>query len=494
MDQTDREKPAVKSILEQLEAGTDEDLNVQKISSVLPEGVSSRAVYKDILRIALPASVELMLSSLVSMVDLMMVGGLGTWAITSVGLTTQPKFLLMTMVMSMNVGATALVAQSKGAGRQEAAKRYARQAVTVNLLMGAALSLVGLLAAGPLVSFMGAKTQQIQDAGTAYLQIQMASFLFFSLTSTLTAVLRGIGDSRTAMYYNSAANLSNIVLNYLLIHGHCGFPRMEVAGASLATAISQVLACLLAIAAVSGKKCYLHMSLTDDFRPSRQEIAEIASIGLPAALEQFMMRIGSLIFSKTVASLGTLEFAAHQVCMNIQSLTMMNGQVFSISATSLMGQSLGKRRPDMAQAYTTRCRRCGMSVAILMGLAFVLFGKPLSGLYTDDEACILICVEILWIVAFIQPFQSSQFIVAGALRGAGDTKFVAKLTFYTVLLLRPGLAILAVHGFHMGLPGAWLAITADQILRSALIALRYRSGQWKQLPLLRAAKNNKKNS
>lgn len=174
--------------------------------------------------------------------------------------------------------------------------------------------------------------------------------------------------------------------------------------------------------------------------------------------------------------------------MNIQSLTMMNGQVFSISATSLMGQSLGRRRPDMAQAYTTRCRRCGMSVAVLMGLAFVLFGRPLSGLYTEDAACILICVEILWIVAFIQPFQSSQFIVAGALRGAGDTKFVAKLTFYTVLLLRPGLAILAVRGFHMGLPGAWLAITTDQILRSALIALRYRSGQWKQLPLLRAGK------
>lgn len=489
MDKTNTGKPAKKIILEQLEPGTDDDLKVQKISSTLPEGISSRDVYKDILRIALPASVELMLSSLVSMVDLMMVGGLGTWAITSVGLTTQPKFLLMTMVMSMNVGATALVAQSKGAGKQDAAKKYARQAVTVNLLMGAVLSLIGLLTARPLVSFMGAKTPDILNAGTAYLQIQMASFLFFSMTSTLTAVLRGIGDSKTAMYYNSAANLCNIVLNYLLINGHYGFPRMEVAGASLATAISQVLACALAILAVSKRKCYLHMSLRDDFRPSRQEISEIAAIGLPAALEQFMMRIGSLIFSKTVASLGTLEFAAHQVCMNIQSLTMMNGQVFSISATSLMGQSLGRRRPDMAQAYTTRCRRCGMTVAVLMGLAFVIFGAPLSGLYTEDVACIAICVEILWIVAFIQPFQSSQFIVAGALRGAGDTKFVAKLTFFTVLLLRPGLAILAVNGFHLGLPGAWLAITTDQILRSALIAFRYRSGKWKQLPLLHAAKS-----
>nr|WP_305133416.1 MATE family efflux transporter [uncultured Acetatifactor sp.] len=151
MDKTNTGKPAKKLILEQLEPGTDDDLKVQKISSTLPDGISSRSVYKDILRIALPASVELMLSSLVSMVDLMMVGGLGTWAITSVGLTTQPKFLLMTMVMSMNVGATALVAQSKGAGKQDAAKKYARQAVTVNLLMGAVLSFIGLLTARPLV-------------------------------------------------------------------------------------------------------------------------------------------------------------------------------------------------------------------------------------------------------------------------------------------------------------------------------------------------------
>ena len=92
------------------------------------------------------------------------------------------------------------------------------------------------------------------------------------------------------------------------------------------------------------------MNLHDDFRPSRKELAEIAAIGLPAALEQFMMRIGSMIFSKAVASLGTVEFAAHQVCMNIQSLTMMNGQVFSFSSTSLTGQSLGKKRPDMAHA------------------------------------------------------------------------------------------------------------------------------------------------
>lgn len=468
------------TVLDRLPAGTQEDLTAGKISRTLPQGIAGSEVYRDILHIALPASVELVLSSLVSMIDLIMVGNLGTWAITAVGLTTQPKFLLMTMVMAMNVGATALVAQSRGAADRALAQKYARQAILMNLILSILLSVIGFLTARPLIRFMGAEDTKILNAGTAYLKIQMAGFLFFALTSTITALLRGIGNSKTAMYYNTAANLVNIVLNYLLIHGRLGFPRLEVAGASLATAVSQFVACVLAVIAISRRDCYLHISIHDDFRPGRREIAEIAAIGLPAALEQFMMRIGSTIFSRAVASLGTLEFAAHQVCMNIQSLTMMNGQVFSISATSLMGQSLGKKRPDMAHAYTVRCKRCGMTVAMTLGILFVLFGRRLSGLYTNDRVCIDLCVQILWIVAFIQPFQSSQFIVAGALRGAGDTGFVAKLTFFTVMLLRPGLALLAINRFSLGLPGAWLAITTDQILRSILIAWRYRSGKWKQ--------------
>ena len=468
------------TVLDHLPAGTDADLAKGKIPHTLPDGVTNRAVYQDILQIALPASVELILSSFTSMADLIMVGNLGTWAITAVGLTTQPKFILMTMVMAMNVGSTALVAQSRGSGNREAAQKYARQAMLLNLTLSILLSVVGFVTARPLVLFMGAKDGHILSAGTAYLQIQMAGFVFFSLTSTITALLRGIGDSKTAMYYNTVANLVNLILNYLLINGHLGFPRLEVAGASLATTISQIVSCILAVIAISKKSCYIHMNLHDDFRPSRKELAEIAAIGLPAALEQFMMRIGSMIFSKAVASLGTVEFAAHQVCMNIQSLTMMNGQVFSISSTSLTGQSLGKKRPDMAQAYTTRCKRCGMAIAITLGILFVIFGRPLSGLYTNDATCITLCIQILWIVAFIQPFQSSQFIVAGALRGAGDTKFVAKLTFFTVMLLRPGLALLAINVFSLGLPGAWFAILTDQILRSALIAWRYQSGRWKE--------------
>ena len=175
--------------LDQLPPGSDRDMKSERVSKRLPDGITSSMLYQDILRIALPATVELMLSSLVSMMDMIMVGGLGTWAISAVGLTTQPKFILMTMSMSINVGATALVAQAKGAGKQEKARSYTRQALLLNLLLAILVSITGFLFSRPMVRFMGAADEHILNAlpicrfrwpASYFLHSQVSSQLFFA--------------------------------------------------------------------------------------------------------------------------------------------------------------------------------------------------------------------------------------------------------------------------------------------------------------------------
>ena len=158
--------------------------------------------------------------------------------------------------------------------------------------------------------------------------------------------------------------------------------------------------------------------------------------GIPALVEQVFMRAGMIMYTKTVASLGTVAYATHQICMNIQAMSFMNGQAFSVSATSLVGQSLGKKRPDMAQAYCSRTRRVGMTVSIVLALTFFFFGRYIVSLYTDEIEVIEQGSRILMFVALVQPLQSSQFILAGALRGAGDTRATAIIIFITVLLVR----------------------------------------------------------
>jgi len=472
----------VRLALELVEPGDLESCQqVERVTKQLPTGITSKMLYQDIIRIAWPAFMEFILTQLASMVDMMMVGQLGPWAIAAVGLTNQPKFLLMTMFMAMNVGATALIARYKGEGNQQKANMVLRQALLLTFVLSAISSIVGFIYSEPMIRFMGAADEQTLNGGTVYLKIQMVGFVVLALTSTITAALRGVGDSRTAMIYNLIANVVNVIFNYMMIYGHFGFPRMEVIGASIATVIGQCTAFVLAMFSVLRGNRYIKLSFKDDFRPKWDIMKSIVNIGMPAMAEQLVMRAGMIAYSKTVASLGTVAFATHNVCMNIQSMSFMNGQAFGVSATSLTGQSLGRRRPDMAQAYSRYTRRLGMMTSLVLALTFILFGREIVALYTDDEVVIQQGTQILKLVAIIQPFQSSQLILSGALRGAGDTRSTAIIIFITVLLVRPGLAMFTIHVLNWGLIGAWIALMADQFLRSLLVLLRFNSGKWKTI-------------
>lgn len=473
--------PLALDLVEEGTTASAQAAGAKKVDTKLPAGVTSRHLYRDIVRIAWPSLVELTLTQLTSMVDLMMVGTLGPVAIAAVGLTTQPKFLLMTMFIAMNVGATALVARYKGAGRKERANQILRQALLLTLITSGIASLLGYVFAEDMVRFMSSGDPAAVPDATVYLKIQMVGFVPFALTSTITATLRGVGNTRIAMIYNLVANVVNVMGNYVLINGHFGFPRLEVAGASLATIIGQGAAFLMAAYVILNGDSYLRLRLRDGFAPVWQDIKSIFNIGLPAMVEQLLMRAGVIVFIRTVASLGTVAFATHNIAMNIQALSFMSGQAFAVSATSLVGQSLGKKRPDMAQAYANHTRRVGLGVALVIGFIFFFFGRQVVGLYTNELEIMVQGAAVLKLVALTQPFQSSQFILAGALRGAGDTRATAVITFITVMLVRPGLAILHVKYLGWGLIGAWAAMVADQLLRSLLVVLRYNSGKWKTI-------------
>ena len=448
---------------------------------LVPEGYHSKGLYKDVFSIAWPALLELILSQLASMADMMMVGGLGAWAIAAVGLTTQPKFLLMMMIMALNVGATALVARFRGAGDQESANKVFRQAITLTFAISLICSVVGYFFSRNLVIFMGAQEEAVINGGTIYLQIQMLGFVPLMLTSTVTASMRGAGFSRQALVYNTVSNLVNIVLNFLLIEGRFGFPRLELFGASLATSIGQCIAFTIAISLMLSQKYYIRLRLKDSFKPDFSLIARISRIGVPALLEQGFMRVGVIIFSREIAGLGTIAFATHNVAMNIQALSFMSCMAFSTASTSLVGQSLGKKNPTLAECYCSRSRRLGQLIAIVLMVIFTLFGRQIVSLYNDDPAIVDTGSKILLMLVAILPLQSSQLITAGSLRGAGDTRFTAFVTFCTIFLLRPGLAILLINYTPLGLYGAWIALISDQLLRSVFVLWRYASGVWKKI-------------
>ena len=476
----DEKKKAV-TVLDGLPYGDEDDEGQVYNTKTMPEGVTSKALYKDILVLCVPSLIELTLMQLASMVDQMMVGQLGSWATAAVGLTTTPKFLLSTVFMSMNVGTMAMVGRYRGQNNSEKANQILRQAFLLNGLAAIIMAIVGVFASEGLVRFManGGQSEEVIKAGTDYLVVQCIGMFTVSLCSAIGNSQRGSGDSKTGMYYNGIANILNVGFNWVLIYGHLGFPRLEVLGASIATVLGQFIALIIALFTIRRRNKFIRLEFPKgSFRFEKEPLMNIIKIGIPAAIEQLFMRVGMIIFNRTVSGLGQIELATHSICMNIQALTFMNGQGFATATTALVSQSLGKRRRDMAKLYSKKGQTLATWCAVILAVFIFVAHRFLLGLYSHEEAVIELGSMLLTMVAFIQPVQSTQFVLAGSMRGAGDTKYSAMVTLMTATILRTVLALIFVNVFHWGLMGAWYAMMADQAVRTILIVARYRSNKW----------------
>lgn len=481
-----QKQKVVKTTIDTLEFG---EIDAEKEGKYkkykLPDGVDRGMMRSDILTIALPSLVELVLTSLTSMADQIMVGRLpgqlGVQALSAVGLCMNPKVILMTALMAINTGTTAVVARYRGMGNQEKANQTFKQSLIFNIFLSAIMMVIGVVFARELIGLIAGNgiSETTVEYAVTYFRIQMYGFIPLMMTNTVTSTLRAIGDSKMPMVYNTIANVVNLFFNYGLIYGKLGMPEMDVAGASLATVIGQCVAFVIAMYIMFSKKRYVYLDFKEKTGYNKTIMSNVLGIGLPSMLEQLCLRIGIIIYSRIVASLGDIAYATHMVCMNIQSLTFMSGMAFQNSATTLMGQSLGRRRLDMADNYTRMTRNISFWISCVIGVILALFGGQIVNIYNSTPEIVEMGGKLLAIVAITQPFQSSQFVTTGALRGAGDTKYPAVVIFICTLIVRSVLGYIFVIQLNMGLIGAWFAIVVDQLLKTAMIFARYNTGKWR---------------
>jgi putative MATE family efflux protein len=450
-----------------------------EISAIGGEETLSRAQIRGrIFSLAGPAIAESLLVHLVSMVDMMMVGGLGAYAITSIGLSNQAVFTANAVFSAISTGSTAVVARLVGAKDLTEANRAARQSFVMAAIAAMILGLGVVLFAPNIIHFMKAEEDVLPHA-LAYARIAGGSMVFSLTAMILNGVLRGAGDMKTPMRVNITANLINVVFNYLLIYGVGPFPRLEVAGAAWATLLSRVVALIMVLRVFFGGKFIIHFSLRDSFKPEWPMLKRILNVGIPASIEHLIMRMGMMLYARTVSGLGTVAYAAHQISLNAEGITFTPGMGFSMASTTLVGQSLGAKRPERASQFGLEARRLAMISMGLLGLVLFFFPRQLIGLYTDDPEVIEMGVICLRIIAFAQPIMGSTFVLTGSLRGAGDTRFVMLITLFGVWVGRLGMAYLLVEVFQLGLRGAWYAMVFDQAIRATFGYLRWRHGGWK---------------
>jgi len=434
--------------------------------------------------LAWPAVIESFFIAFAGIVDSLMVSSLGPYAVAAVGLTTQPRYVGLALFIAINIAVSAMVARRKGEENRKGANSTLLLAVLFTVTAGVLVSIACVVFAEPIMLLSGAEPDTF-DSSVLFFKIIMGCMMFNIVSLVINSALRGCGNTRISMKTNLTGNLINIIGNYLLVQGKFGFPMLGVAGSAIATVIGTVVACIMSISSLFDKNSFISIPymISEKIGLSFDAIKPMMKITLSTFSEQILLRIGFMSVAVMAAKQGTAAFAAHQVGMNIMGLSFSFGDGMQMAAVSLIGQSLGQEKPEMAKKYGSICQAMGVSIAIVLSILYLVFGRMIYEMFFAEVEIIDIGVTIMKLMVIIVLMQLPQVIFMGCLRGAGDVVFTTIASTISVTILRPLASFVFCYTLGFGIVGLWLGVVVDQFVRLALTTWRFSSGVWTKVKL-----------
>ncbi len=438
---------------------------------------------KTALQLAYPSIIESFFVALAGLVDSYMVSGLGPEAVAAVGLTTQPKFLALSVFIALNVSISALVARRFGEKRKKDANEILVTALVAVIVLSLIFSVLFVVFGSPILKLCGSN-EDTHGMALSYYTIIIGGMFFNCLQMAINAALRGIGDTKITMRTNLTANTVNIIFNYLLIGGQFGFPRLGVVGAAIATVLGTVVSSMMSLASLMKNERFLSLPyiFREKIRPTLASVKNLIRIGYSVFLEQILLRAGFMATAVMAADQGTGPMAAHQVCMNILSLSFAFGDGLQAAAVALIGRSLGEGKPLLAKEYGQVCQKIGGICSVVLAVAFFFGAKPLMTVFFPaDPDIVSVGTGLMYMIIFIVLFQIRQVIYMGCLRGAGDTLYTAVAATVCVTVIRTAISYLACYTLGYGIIGVWMGVMGDQVARFLFSTLRFRDGKWMKI-------------
>ena len=434
-------------------------------------------IRRSVMTLALPVTVSSLLQRTEGIVAVFLVGGLGAIPIAAVGLGQLLAFIATTLMSGLSVGTNVIIAQQWGARRHQEVGQAARHFLGLSLLVSFALAVLGLSTNRFIMELLGAQAEVIALA-LPYSTLIFLVIPFTILLAVLSSILQGTGDTKTPMYAMIMVNLLHITLAYPLIYGRWGWPAFGVKGAAVAVGIAEATGSL-----------YLFLRCRSILQPSKRLRLDLFralwAVGAPVSGERIVQQAGILLYTKIVLLYGTVSYAAHQVGLSIESLSFLPGYGFAIAAATMVGQSIGAGKYTRAKLENWEANRLATFIMSMMGVVFFFFPYVLLRVFTNDGAVIELGTVFLKIVALLQVPLALTMVLAGSLRGAGDTHFIMVATMIGMWGVRLPIAFIAGYWLSLGLLYVWLAMIADWTVRMALMLWRYRSERWKTIQVFR---------
>ncbi|HET7427628.1 MAG TPA: MATE family efflux transporter [Gemmatimonadales bacterium] len=437
------------------------------------EGPIGRAI----LILSVPMVLEVLLESVFAVADIFWVSHLGPDAVASVGLTESLLTLIYALAMGLGIGATATVARRIGEKDPEGAARAAVQALLLALFVSVLLGITGALLAPTLLRLMGASPSVIAT-GRGYATIMLGGEAAIIILFVVNAVFRGAGDAAIAMRVLWLANIINIVLGPLLIFGVGPFPELGVTGAAIATTFGRSVGATYAVVRLFRRGSRVpaarrHLAL--DFGVMAQMLRLAAS----ASLQNLIGMASWIGLVRILAGYGSEALAGYTIAVRLIIFALLPSWGLSNAAATMVGQGLGARKPERAEASVWRAGRYNAAFLTGVGLIFLLAAPLLLKAFTSDTEVTGYAVQCLRIVAIGFPFYGYGMVLTQSFNGAGDTWTPTWLNFFCFWVFEIPFAWTLAHPLGLGPSGVYWAIMAAFSLLAGASAVVFRRGTWK---------------
>lgn len=430
-----------------------------------------------VLLLAVPMVLEMIMESLFAVVDVFWVSHLGRDAIAVVGLTESIMTLIYAVAIGTSIAATAIVARRIGEKDPARAAQAAGQILLLGVALATALGLVLGYFAPQLLRLMSAEPAVI-TMGTDFARIMLGGNVTVFMIFLINAIFRGAGDAVIAMRTLWLANALNIALGPLFIFGWGPFPEMGVTGAAVATNIGRGIGVCYQLWHLTARPGRVRVQWKD-LQPDWALMGTTLKTAGPGIAQWLISTTSWLGLFKILALFGSAALAGYTIALRVMVLAWMPAWGLANAGATLVGQNLGAAKPERAEAAVRIATKYNAIFLGVVGVAFVIFARPLAAIFTTDPEVLQHASRALWIVSLGFPLFAIGMCLEGAFNGAGDTRTPTRLNFYCLWLGQVPLAWLLAKPLGMGPAGIFIAVPVSFSILALWSGVLFKRGRWK---------------
>ena len=407
--------------------------------------------------------------------DLIMVGRISAFAVAAVGLGLQSLMFVFAVLTLLHVGTSALLSRFVGAKRMKRASMGLSTLLRFAFMLSLPVMAAWYYLASNIYVWFGT-APEVLALGEDYVQMLtwMLPFVFMKLV--FVSALNAAGDTKTPMKVKMGSIVLNIILNYLLIFGHFGFPELGVLGAAVGTVVVNMLEFVIyVILYIRHKTPYIPL-----WYYSRSLLSRALKVGIPASFERALTFGSLMLFTVIITQYGTEALAGYQIGLRVEGLAFMPGIGFTIAAMALMGQGLGAKKPEQAKEDVLLVLKYTVGFMFFLSFFMIFIPEKIVWFFTDDAQTIEQASLYLRIVGLSQIPLAFNFVLSGALRGAGDSKKTLKINLTSLWFVRI-LPAFFLSWYFENIMWVYFAMISDTFVKAIWLWITFNKGEWQKI-------------